>query len=174
MMKVLRPSRKLSVFDGARNASLRPAKQISPLGKIWAIWIPVLPVLPAVLPVLLLPLEIPMLAKIPNSLKYFFFKSKYKIRYLFQQFYLHVPFSLRNLDVARRTGLDRNGQESMWQVVNHCPCPLIIRRSHGKRCQERRSQKPNYDFSTYNHLGSGDKWSFLEDALRFYTLHCYF
>ena len=78
-MKVLRASRKVSAWsslDGARIGSLRPAKQISPLGKIWAIWIPVLPVLPAVLPVLLLPLEIPMLAKIPNSLKYFFFLNQ--------------------------------------------------------------------------------------------------
>ena len=69
MMKVLRASRKISALaslDGARKGSLRPAKQIFPLGKICAISFPVLPVLR-------LPLERPMLAKIPNSLKCFDF-----------------------------------------------------------------------------------------------------
>ena len=46
MMKVLRVLRKVStlyLLDGARNGSLRPAKQIFPLGKIWAICFPLLP-----------------------------------------------------------------------------------------------------------------------------------
>ena len=69
MMKVLRASRKfsaLSSLDGTRNGSLRPAKQISPLGKIWAIGIPLLPV-----GLLRLLREIRILVKIPYNLKYF-------------------------------------------------------------------------------------------------------
>ena len=69
MMKVLRVLRKVSTsysLDGAQSGSLRPAKQISPLGKIWAIGIPLLPVV-----VLRLLREIRILVKIPYNLKYF-------------------------------------------------------------------------------------------------------
>ena len=75
MMKVLRASRKfsaLSLLDGTRNGnSLRPAKQISPLGKIWAIGIPLLPVV-----VLRLLREIRILVKIPYNLKFLRLFSK--------------------------------------------------------------------------------------------------
>ena len=81
---------------------------------------------------------------------------------------LHVPFGLRYVDIASRTGkgLDRNGQETTWQAVNELVCQLIIGRS--RRCQERRSEKPNYEF-TYNHLGSDEEWRLREDAASFYT-----
>ena len=59
---------------------------------------------------------------------------------------LHVPFRLWHLDVRRWTGMGRNGQESIGKCVN---C-VSISRSHG--CQERRKEKPNYEFSTSNHL----------------------
>ena len=59
---------------------------------------------------------------------------------------LHVPFRLWHLDVRRWTGMGRNGQESIGKGVN---C-VAISRSH--ECQERRKAKPNYDFSTSNHL----------------------
>lgn len=161
MMKVLRASRKISALsslDGTRKGSLRPAKQIFPFGKICAISFPLLPVLR-------LPRDRCILFKIPNSLKYFHF---YFMNLRILAVSLHVPFGLGYVYVASRTTLDRNGQESTRQVVKQLVCQVIIGRSHRKRCQERRSEKPNYDF-TYNHFGSDEEWRLGEDAAIFYT-----
>ena len=109
MMKVLRASRKISALsslDGARKGSLRPAKQIFPLGKICAISFPLLSVLR-------FPRDRRILAKIPKSLKYFNNRILIVKLRIFA-ISLHVPFGLRYVDIASRTGkgLDRNGQET--------------------------------------------------------------
>ena len=119
-------------------------------------------------------------SKFQTTWNIFFFSKmlKHGIRPL-KEISLHVPFSLWHLDVTRWTGMDKNGQTSTRKVGNDLMYPWIIVRwydwtnidTNWKRCQEGRSQKPNHDFTTCNHLEFQMKSERLwEAAVRFYKL----
>jgi len=145
MMKVLRASRKISALsslDGARKGSLRPAKQIFPLGKICAISFPLLSVLR-------FPRDRRILAKIPKSM----FHSDWDTwTSLVGQVKVWIEMGRRPLDRLSMS----------WCVNSSLADPEDAKR------EEVKSQTTILP-TTISDQNSDEEWRFREDAASFYT-----